>query len=101
MIKCLPGGGRETYDKKVNPGIPIPPVVSELTGITDEDVKGAPAFKDIAGEVLRFIEGCDLAGFNIERFDLPLLQRELDEAGLQFRWEGIRVYDAQKIFHLN
>jgi len=101
MIKCLPDGGRETYDKRVNPGMPIPPIVSELTGISNEDVKGASAFKDIAGEVLAFIEGCDVAGFNVARFDLPLLQREVCDAGLKFNWEGVKVYDAQKVFHLN
>ena len=55
MIKCMPDGGRETYDKRVNPGMPIPGIVSELTGITNEDVKDAPAFKDIAGEVMALI----------------------------------------------
>ena len=101
MIKCAPDGTRETYDKRVNPGMLIPEVVSELTGITNEDVKGAPAFKDIAGEVLAFIKGCDVAGFNVCRFDFPLLQREIYDAGLKFNWEGIKLYDAQKVFHLN
>ncbi|GAG29751.1 unnamed protein product, partial [marine sediment metagenome] len=101
MIKCAPDGTRETYDKKVNPGMPIPGAVSELTGITDEDVKDAPAFKDIAGEVLTFIEGCDVAGFNVCRFDFPLLRREIYDAGMKFNWEGIKIYDAQKVFHLN
>jgi len=101
MIKCTPQGDRETYDKRVNPGIPIPPAVSQLIGITDEDVKGAPMFKDIAGEVMAFIEGCDLAGFNAARFDLPLLRREIYDAGLKFNWEHVKVYDAQKVFHLN
>ncbi|MCK5259556.1 MAG: 3'-5' exoribonuclease [Candidatus Omnitrophica bacterium] len=101
MIKCAPDGTRETYEKKVNPGMPIPGVVSELTGITNEDVKDAPAFKDIAGEVFAFIEGCDVAGFNVCRFDFPLLQREIYDAGLKVNWEGIKAYDAQKVFHLN
>jgi len=101
MIKCTPQGDRETYDKRINPGIPIPPAVSELIGITDEDVKGAPMFKDIAEEVMAFIEGCDLAGFNAARFDLPLLRREIYDAGLKFNWEHVKVYDAQKVFHLN
>lgn len=101
MIKCTPEGRRETYNKKINPGIPIPPVISEMIGITDEDVKDAPAFKSVAGEVLAFIRGCDLAGFNIERFDLPLLRREICDAGLQFDWGDAEVYDAQKVFHLN
>jgi DNA polymerase-3 subunit epsilon len=101
MIKCLIQGERETYDKRVNPGIPIPLTISQLVGITDEDVKGAPMFKDIAQEVMAFIEGCDLAGFNAARFDLPLLRREIYDAGLKFNWENVKVYDAQKIYHLN
>lgn len=101
MIKCTPEGGKETYDKKVNPGMPIPPAVSRLVGITDEDVKRAPKFSDLAQEVMAFIEGCDLAGFNAARFDLPLLRREIYDAGLKFNWEHVKVYDAQKVFHLN
>lgn len=101
MIKCMPEGEREIYDKKINPGMPIPPVVKELTGISDEDVKSAPAFKDVAVEILAFMDGCDIAGFNVERFDLPLLQREAHDAGLKFNWDGVKVYDAQKVFHIN
>lgn len=101
MVKVKTQGARETYDKKVNPGIPIPPDISELISITDEDVKDAPAFKDIAAEVINFIEGCDLGGFNAARFDLPLLRREFYDAGLKFNWENIKVYDAQKVYHLN
>ena len=101
MIKCAPDGTRQTYEKRVNPGMPIPEVVSELTGITNEDVKDAPAFKDIAGEVLAFVEGCDIAGFNVCRFDFPLLRREICDAGLKVNWDGTKTYDAQKVFHLN
>jgi len=101
MIKCSPDGGREIYDKKVNPGIPIPPAVTELIGITDEDVKDAPSFEKIANEVIAFMDGCDLGGFTIARFDLPVLRREIFEAGLKFNWENVKVYDAQKVFHLN
>lgn len=89
------------YAKRVNPGLPIPPLVSQLINITDEDVKDAPAFKDIAQEVLDFIGDSDLAGFNIEKFDLPLLEREVREANLSFNWKERRVYDAQKVYHLN
>lgn len=101
MVKTFPDNRTETYLKKINPGVPIPPVISQLIGITDADVKGAPAFKDIAQEVLRFIGESDLAGFNIEKFDLPLLEREVREANLQFNWRTHKVYDAQRVYHLN
>ena len=101
MIRCLPDQSRESYVKKVNPGIPIPVVVSELTGITDEHVKDAPAFREIAAEVLAFIGDCDFGGFNVERFDLPLLEREMFEAGQKFEWQKRTIYDAQRVYHLN
>ncbi len=101
MIKCFVNGIRESYCKRVNPGMPIPPIVSEITGIKDDDVKDAPLFFTLAKEVLDFIGDADLAGFNVERFDIPLLSRELQEAGLALDLGGRYVYDAQKIFHLN
>ena len=76
MIKCHPDGKEETYAQKVNPGMPIPPVVSDITGIKDDDVKDMPFFFQIARAVLDFIGDADLAGFNVERFDVPLLVRE-------------------------
>ena len=101
MIKLNPQGKREIFDQRVNPEIPIPPVVTELIGISDADVKNAPKFASIAKEVLAFIDGCDLGGFNVARFDLPLLSREILEAGLKFEWDKVKVYDAQRVFHLN
>lgn len=101
MIKCFPDGSRDTYLKRVNPGIPIPSDVSELIGITNDDLKDEPFFKEIATEVSAFLSGADLGGFNLERFDLPLLERELFESGHKFEWEKVKTYDAQKIFHIN
>lgn len=101
MIKILPDGTEEIYDQRINPGIPIPPFVAELTGISDEDVKGAPHFREKVKEVLDFIGDADIGGFNVERFDLPLLQREVGEAGLAFNWDNRKVFDCQKVFHLN
>ncbi len=101
MIKCLLSGERETFTRRVNPGIPIPPRVVELTGIADEDVQEAPYFKDIVGEVLEFIGNSDFAGFNVERFDLPLLEREVFEAGRRLEWRHRTIYDAQKIYHIH
>ncbi|MDP2652674.1 MAG: 3'-5' exonuclease [Candidatus Omnitrophota bacterium] len=101
MIRCLPGGDRTTYEQKVNPGMPIPAEVQEVTGISDEDVKYAPRFKDIAAEVVNYLEGADLAGFNLERFDMPILAREVADANLSLDFKGRTVYDAQKIYHLH
>lgn len=101
MVKCLPDGSTEKYVKRVNPGISIPPKISLLIGIEDKDVKGAPFFKEIAVEVLSFIGEADLGGFHIERFDLPVLEREIIEAGLSFKRGDRVIYDAQKIYHIH
>ncbi len=101
MIKVLPSGGKETYHKRVNPLMPIPKVVQELTGITDEMVQDAPVFKTIAKEVQAFIGDADIGGFNVDKFDVPLLEREFVDAGVTFTMTDRIVYDAQKVFHLN
>lgn len=101
MIKVFPDGTRTTYSSYVNPGMPIPPEVTEVTGIKDADVKDAPKFRDISLEVFRFLEEADLGGFNVERFDLPLLERELTECGIKFEWSKRSIYDAQKVYHLH
>src|SRR5208282_678077 len=101
MVKVTPDGQQEIYSTRVNPCMPIPVVVRELTGISDADVKDAPVFGSIAGKVLAFLEGSDLGGFNVERFDLPLLAREFADAGIKFEYSSRTVYDAQKIYHLH
>jgi len=101
LIKLSPDGKREVFHKKVNPGIPIPAVVTELTGIKDVDVQESPPFKDIANEILEFIGDADFGGFNVARFDLPLLRREMSDAGVKFDWAHKKVFDAQKVYHLN
>ncbi len=101
MIKCQLDGSRQTFIQRVDPGIPIPPFVVELTGISNEDVKGRPLFKDLVPDVLAFIGDADFGGFNVERFDLPLLEREVFEAGQKLEWRHRTVYDAQKIYHIH
>src|SRR5690348_1756644 len=101
MIKVHPDGQKEIFDAKVNPLMPIPPAVSELTGITDADVKDMPAFTAIVNKVLEFIDDADIGGFNVERFDLPLLAREVSDAGLRFDYSHRTIYDAQKVYHLH
>jgi len=101
MVRYLPEGTQETYKSRVNPGMPIPPRVSQIIGIRDEDVKEAPPFQQIAPQVLSFLGDADLGGFNVERFDLLILEREFFMAGLKFDWRTRTVYDAQKIYHLH
>ena len=101
LIKLLPDGSREQFASKVNPAMSIPPRVTEITGITQEDVKDAPAFGTIAGKVLQFIGDADIGGFNVGRFDLPLLAREFLDAGITFDYSQRAIYDAQKVYHLH
>ncbi len=101
MIRIEPDGTERKYLKRVNPGMPIPPNVTRIINITDADVLDAPRFKAIAQEALDFIGDADLAGFNILRFDLPLLEREFYDAGISFNWRDRTAYDAQKIYHIH
>jgi len=101
MIRCEPDGTRRVYEQRINPGIPIPARVTEITGIRDEDVKPEPSFRQVAQDILDFLENADLAGFNLERFDLPLLEREFSDFNYKFAWSDRAVYDAQKIFHIH
>lgn len=101
LIKCHADGRKEIFHRRINPGIRIPEIVTKLTGISDADVKDAPYFRTEAVKILDFIGDADLAGFNVERFDLPLLERELTEAGIKFEWKDRKIFDAQKVFHLN
>lgn len=101
MIKCGVDRSRDTYVRRVNPGISIPEPVARLTGICNKDVADAPPFKDLVNEVLAFTADCDFAGFNVERFDLPILEREVFEAGRRLEWRHRTVYDAQKIYHIH
>jgi len=89
--------GSKTY--LVNPTIPIPAEASEVHGIYDDDVKDAPTFKQIARELEIFLEGCDLAGFNSNRFDIPMLVEEFLRVGINFKLENRKMIDVQKIFH--
>ena len=97
-VKITPDGRREEWVRRVNPGIPIPPASTAIHGIRDEDVKGLPPFREVARELADFLEGCDLAGYNISGFDLPALRIEFLRAGIAFDVAGRRLLDAQRIF---
>lgn len=86
--------------KLINPEMAIPASSTEIHGITDEMVKSAPTFKQAANEIKQFIEGCDLGGYNSNRFDIPMLAEEFIRAGLDFELKGRRLLDVQKIFHM-
>ena len=101
LLKYKPDGSKEVLHTKVNPGMAIPPHITELTGISERDVRDAPTFKSLSRKVADFLEKADFGGYNIERFDLPLLQRELSDAGIAFAWDDRKIYDAQKVYHLN
>ncbi len=100
ILKIMPNGSKELKTMRINPGVPIPREVSLIHGIYDEDVKDAPLFKDIAKNLAKFLEGCDLAGFNIIKFDVPLLVEEFLRAGIDFNISRRKLIDVQKIFHL-
>lgn len=85
--------------QRVNPTIPIPAEATAIHGISNEDVRDAPTFKMIAVEIADFFNGCDLAGFNSNRFDLPLLVEEFLRADVPFKFDNRNLVDAQKIFH--
>ena len=99
ILKVNPDGSRESKTWLVNPGMPIPPETSAIHGITDEKVKDAPTFKEIASKVMDMISGTDLGGFNSNRFDVPLLAEELLRAGFDFDLSKFKLVDAQTIFH--
>ena len=101
MVKCDPNGAQETFVQRVNPGISIPKEVTEVTRISNEDVKNAPFFKEIAGQVLKFIGDADLAGFNIIKFDIPILKREIHDIGLELKLSGRNIFDSKVIYHVN
>ncbi len=100
IVKVHPNGEKETRTHLINPGMPIPKESSMIHGIYDEDVKDKPAFKEIAKTLGTFLEGCDLAGFNIAKFDVPMLVEEFLRAGLDFDISTRNLVDSQKIFHL-
>jgi DNA polymerase-3 subunit epsilon len=99
IVKVLTDGTRSIKRKLINPEMPIPKTSSDVHGITDEMVKGAPTFKQVANELKQVLDGCDIAGYNSNRFDIPLLMEEFLRVQVEFDMKGRKLVDVQKIFH--
>lgn len=99
ILKVFPNGNKESKTWLVNPEMPIPPEVSAIHGITDERVANEPTFKALAPEIFSLIKDSDLAGFNSDRFDIPLLAEEMLRVGLDFEMKNRVSVDVQTIFH--
>ena len=98
-IKVFPDGREVRGNELINPEKPIPDEVAQLTGITNDDVKDKPTFKQLAAKICEVFTGSDIAGFNSNHFDVPLLAEEFLRAGIDFDFSKCRLIDAQTIFH--
>lgn len=99
IIKVMPNGEEIERTRRINPEIPIPAEASKVHGIYDEDVKDCPTFRQIAKDLAAHFTGCDIAGFNSNRFDIPMLDQELRRAGVKFDFSKAGFIDVQAIYH--
>jgi DNA polymerase III subunit epsilon len=99
VLKVSPNGTEEWFTTRVNPEMPIPPKSTAIHGITDSDVANSPTFRDIAKNLAAFLEGCDLAGYNANKFDIPVLAEEFLRVNIDFDFRRRRYVDVQVIFH--
>jgi len=100
IVRLSVTGERKVKRKLINPEIAIPPGSTDVHGISNEMVKDAPTFKQVANEIKQFLENCDLSGYNSNRFDIPMLAEEFLRAGMEFDFADRRLLDVQKIFHM-
>lgn len=100
IVKALVKGDIEIKTLRINPEMPVPLEASLIHGIYDEDLKGCPTFKEVARNIAAFIDGCDLAGFNSNRFDVPLLVEEFLRVGVDIEMKNRKLVDVQRIFHM-
>jgi DNA polymerase-3 subunit epsilon len=100
IVKISPDGSRLVKRKIINPTIPIPQGATDVHGITNEMVKDAPTFKQASNEIKQFIEGCDIGGYNSNRFDIPMLVEEFLRCELNIDIENRKLVDVQKVYHL-
>jgi DNA polymerase-3 subunit epsilon len=99
ILKLMPDGEKLIYTKRVNPEMPIPEASSKVHGIYDKDIVNEPNFKQLAPEINQFIGNADLAGYNSNKFDVPMLVDEFIRVGVTFEMKGRRMVDVQNIFH--
>ena len=99
MVKIFPDGNEEKLNSIINPERPIPSESTSIHGIKDEDVLGKPTFKEFSKEMINFMEGCDLCGFNFENFDLQVIESELGRVGISWSRQEKHIVDVQKIYH--
>ena len=99
LLKIHPDGTEEELQMRINPEMPIPEETSRIHGIYDDDVKNEPTFKEVAKNLAKFLEGCDLGGFNSNRFDIPLLAEEFLRADIDVDLKKHKFIDVQAIFH--
>ena len=100
ILKIMPNGEEIAQSWRINPEMPIPSESSKIHGIYDRDIKDEPTFKMVAKVIARFLEGCDLAGYNIIKFDVPILVEEFLRTDVEFDISKKKLIDAQKIFFL-
>ena len=98
-VKVFPDGHVEEKRRYINPEMPIPKEAQDVHHITDEMVKGQPTFRQIAKSLAQWMEGCDIAGYNSTKFDIPLLAEEFLRAGVEFDFRKRKLIDVQNIFH--
>ena len=99
VVKVFPNGEKEIKTKRINPTIPISKEAQAIHGISNEDVKNEPTFGQIAKSLAKYIEGCDIAGYNLMKFDIPLLSEEFLRADVDFDFRKRKIIDVQNIFH--
>ncbi len=100
LVKITQHGEQVKKRKLINPLIPIPAGATAVHGITDEMVKDAPSFKAVANELKQFLDNSDIGGYNSNRFDIPMLVEEFLRAGIDFKIDGRKLLDVQKVFHM-
>ena len=99
ILKIFPNGNKESKTWLVNPTVPIPEETTLIHGITNEKVVNEPTFSELSDDIYKLIENCDLAGFNSNKFDIPLLAEEFLRAGIEFNMKNRKAVDIQNIFH--